>query len=192
MLGFGGGPLQPLMNFCMGIWHVYSMCSAAFFNSPRGRWVIHAMCELMFIIIFQVLVRSTPFLFICFTIVSAWRTNYQILCTCGNVQATLTNHTHIIFTQTGVISHKSVRTPHLDSHLSTICDRKFCRHASFHLSQVWDNLSPEVSGWVLQTLLILTLTDLLVLFAHYVGMWRRERIWSTLLQTSIFLGLSPP
>ncbi|KAG1664114.1 hypothetical protein FOA52_011937 [Chlamydomonas sp. UWO 241] len=55
-LGFNGGAVTPLLQFAMKVWHLCVFTSAAFFNSPRGRWLLHAESELVFLILFQILV----------------------------------------------------------------------------------------------------------------------------------------
>lgn len=51
---FGGGPTSSLLKWSMRAWHLTVFCSSAFFNSPRGRWAMHALCELAFLTIYQV------------------------------------------------------------------------------------------------------------------------------------------
>ncbi len=29
----------------MRLWHLYVFTSTSFFNSPRGRWAMHILCE---------------------------------------------------------------------------------------------------------------------------------------------------
>ena len=56
-LGFDGGTFTPILQNSMQLWHCYALCSKAFFNSPRGRWSMHFLCELLFLVLYQLLVR---------------------------------------------------------------------------------------------------------------------------------------
>jgi len=56
--GFGGGPASGLLKMTAQLWHLTVFCSCAFFNSPRGRWLMHAICEMAFLALYQVLVVS--------------------------------------------------------------------------------------------------------------------------------------
>ncbi|GAX80101.1 hypothetical protein CEUSTIGMA_g7539.t1 [Chlamydomonas eustigma] len=56
LLGFEGGPLHMVLKFGMAVWHAYALCSLAFHNSPRGRWLTQFICELAFLTIYQVMV----------------------------------------------------------------------------------------------------------------------------------------
>ncbi|GFR45338.1 hypothetical protein Agub_g6706 [Astrephomene gubernaculifera] len=53
-LGFAGkGTFDPLVKAASRLWHLYAFTSTAFFNSPRGRWALHALFELSFLVLYQ-------------------------------------------------------------------------------------------------------------------------------------------
>ncbi|MEW5301620.1 MAG: hypothetical protein WDW36_004469 [Sanguina aurantia] len=57
-LGLSGGVGDGFLKFTMRLWHLYVLASQAFFMSPRGRWALHALCEVVFLIIFQLIIMS--------------------------------------------------------------------------------------------------------------------------------------
>ncbi len=58
MMGFGGGPVSTLQRFGLETLHIATFASAAFFNSPRGRWTVYAMCEVVFLVLYELMVRK--------------------------------------------------------------------------------------------------------------------------------------
>ncbi|GLC35277.1 hypothetical protein PLESTB_000581800 [Pleodorina starrii] len=53
-MGFAGkGTMDPLAMAASRLWHMYVFTSNAFFNSPRGRWCMHALFELVFLGLYQ-------------------------------------------------------------------------------------------------------------------------------------------
>lgn len=56
MMGFGGGPVSTLQRFGLETLHIATFASAAFFNSPRGRWTVYAMCEVVFLVLYELMI----------------------------------------------------------------------------------------------------------------------------------------
>lgn len=55
-MGFSAGAFDGILDYGMTSWHLCTFTSNSFFNSPRGRWLMHALAEGVFLIIFQILV----------------------------------------------------------------------------------------------------------------------------------------
>ncbi|GIL82564.1 hypothetical protein Vretifemale_11358, partial [Volvox reticuliferus] len=53
-MGFAGkGTMDPMVMAASRLWHLYVFTSTAFFESPRGRWAMHALFELAFLGLYQ-------------------------------------------------------------------------------------------------------------------------------------------